>query len=241
MTVPDLMVLDMELASPVELGRGFLAASMAAGPGCICAAPVGAGRLRWLYADRCNVQDARQWAAWIGAGAGLVTWNGLAFDVPVLDEWWGAGIPEPGLMAWPGCKPAWPQPPDGWRRKLEHIDLYALCALIDAGVPVSDLARIGVDARWQQTWPYDVYRRNRGWNLDQVGEATLGISKLEGMTGEEAPKAWQRGEFEKVRKYCAHDVALTRALYRHAWDGGDLVSGTGRRVSIPRSLLEVEP
>jgi hypothetical protein len=217
--IPNLMALDMELAAPAVLGPRFLATSRAAGPGCICSAPVRAGKLRYLYADRCSVDEARRWARENAAYDGVVTWNGLGFDVPVIGHWWfhrhtDRWLPAGGV----------------------HVDLYAICALLDAGVPASELERIGVDAEWGHVWPYDIWRRNRGWRLGQVGLATLGIDK-HGMGGAEAPLAWQRGELDAVRRYCGWDVAITRGLYIHAWEGGELVSGAGRTVTIPRSLL----
>lgn len=43
----------------------------------------------------------------------------------------------------------------------------------------------------------------------------LGVApKMEGMSGAEVWPAYQRGEHEKIRAYCAQDVETTRAVYR---------------------------
>ena len=43
----------------------------------------------------------------------------------------------------------------------------------------------------------------------------LGLGqKGEGMSGAEVYPAWQRGEHDRIARYCAQDVELTRAIYR---------------------------
>lgn len=43
---------------------------------------------------------------------------------------------------------------------------------------------------------------------------TLGLKKAAGMTGDEAPAAWKRGEHARVLSYVAGDVALLADIYR---------------------------
>ena len=222
---PPLVVIDIELAAPVELGRAFLDDSKAAGPGIVGACRVDGARFWWMRADRASIHEIQAWTSRIGA-RGAVTWNGLRFDEPVLDAHLRRIWDDTGGASFFAAA--------GWRR---HVDLCAIATLLDAGVEPSEIVRLGgVDVGWSDTWPYDVYRRHGGWSLGKVGEATLGREK-HGLGGAEAPRAYRRGEIMRVVDYCRHDVALTRALYRHAWDGKPLVSARGRRVVIPRELL----
>lgn len=50
--------------------------------------------------------------------------------------------------------------------------------------------------------------------LQSLAEATLGKGK--GGNGLQAVEWWQKGEYEKVRKYCLEDVRITRELYDYA-------------------------
>ncbi len=50
--------------------------------------------------------------------------------------------------------------------------------------------------------------------LQSLAEATLGKGK--GGDGLKAVEWWQKGEYEKVRKYCLEDVRITRELYDYA-------------------------
>lgn len=227
---PALVALDLELASPVELGPCFMADALAAGPGVVCGARVDRRRVHDLLADRCTVGELERWAAAL-AGVGVVTWNGLSFDLPILDAWLsrlsplaGGAAPQAGRL----------MSSAGWAR---HVDLCALATLISAGVTADELRDNPPTATWWRHYPRPARaRRPGGWKLTQVGIATLGRGKR-GMTGAEAPRAWQRGELDVVIDYCRWDTALTRALYLHAWAGEPLISGRGERVEIPRDLL----
>jgi hypothetical protein len=43
----------------------------------------------------------------------------------------------------------------------------------------------------------------------------LGVGeKAEGLSGSEIYPAWLAGEHDRIRRYCAQDVELTRAIYR---------------------------
>ncbi len=48
-------------------------------------------------------------------------------------------------------------------------------------------------------------------NLDAVAQGTLGISKSG--NGLAAIKMWQEGEIENLKKYCLHDVEITKNIY----------------------------
>lgn len=56
--------------------------------------------------------------------------------------------------------------------------------------------------------------------LQSLAEATLGEGKSG--NGLEAVEWWQKGEVEKVRKYCIDDVRITRAIYDYAKKHGSL-------------------
>ncbi|MES2215909.1 MAG: ribonuclease H-like domain-containing protein [Patescibacteria group bacterium] len=54
----------------------------------------------------------------------------------------------------------------------------------------------------------------RRLKLDTVAEATLGKNKIAG--GAEAVEWWNKGEIDKLIKYCTEDVRITRELYDYA-------------------------
>lgn len=53
---------------------------------------------------------------------------------------------------------------------------------------------------------------HKGWGLDAVAKATLGLGKIG--YGGDAPKWWQAGEHARVINYCVDDVTLERDLCR---------------------------
>ncbi|MFA6295195.1 MAG: ribonuclease H-like domain-containing protein [Candidatus Paceibacterota bacterium] len=54
----------------------------------------------------------------------------------------------------------------------------------------------------------------RRLKLDTVAEATLGMNKTG--AGADAMILWQKGEIDKLIKYCINDVKLTKELYDYA-------------------------
>lgn len=60
----------------------------------------------------------------------------------------------------------------------------------------------------------------RRLKLDTVAEATLGRNKAG--SGLEAIEWWQKGEIDKLVKYCIEDVRLTKDLYDYAANTGTL-------------------
>lgn len=54
--------------------------------------------------------------------------------------------------------------------------------------------------------------------LDSVAEATLGRKKTG--HGLDAITWWQKGEYEKVKKYCIEDVRITKDVYEYALKNG---------------------
>jgi len=51
---------------------------------------------------------------------------------------------------------------------------------------------------------------HKGWSLDNVCKATLGLGKI--ASGEQAPRWFQEGEHARVINYCVDDVTLERDL-----------------------------
>ncbi len=232
MTTPAMLALDLELAAPIPDGApDFMGAAIKAGPSVVCALQVGIDQGITLYADRNRdtlpddwddgpsaryAADQREsWRAHITKSDGLVTWNGIRFDAPVLTAWWA-------MWDWTLG--------EGYT----HVDLCALCSLLDAGVPADHLRDI--PAGWYAKARAEGYRIRRGWRLDRVANATLGQGKAPDMSGKDAPILWQRGELEKVTRYCGVDAQRTRKLYEVAWAGKPLSNGE-RSVVIPRELL----
>ncbi len=58
----------------------------------------------------------------------------------------------------------------------------------------------------------------RRLKLDTVAEATLGRNKIG--HGTEAVEWWQKGEIDKLIKYCIEDVAITKEIYDYALKNG---------------------
>ena len=61
----------------------------------------------------------------------------------------------------------------------------------------------------------------RRMKLDQLAEGTLGVNKSG--NGLEALQWWKKGEIEKVKNYCLHDVRITRDLYEYARKNNKLI------------------
>ena len=61
--------------------------------------------------------------------------------------------------------------------------------------------------------------------LDQLAEGTLGVNKSG--NGLEALQWWKKGEIEKVKNYCLHDVRITRDLYEYARKNNKLIFKEG--------------
>jgi len=146
---------------------------------------------------------------------GVVSWNGVHFDNKVIQK----------------------ASPSIWEvyKDSKHVDLMAICALIQAGVPTKKLTK-GVPADWKKLASGSFDNLHHGWGLDAVGKATLGFGK-QGVGGGDAPIAWQQGRYSEVASYCICDVGVTRALYIHAWNEGWLQSPERGRVRIPHEVL----
>lgn len=69
--------------------------------------------------------------------------------------------------------------------------------------------------------------------LDDVAHATLGIGKSG--TGLMAIEYFRRGEIDKLRDYCTQDVKVTRDVYLHGLEKGEVSYSDrmGRKVSVP--------
>lgn len=60
----------------------------------------------------------------------------------------------------------------------------------------------------------------RRLKLDSLAEATLGAKKSG--SGTQSLQWWKAGEVDKVRQYCLKDVEITRKLFDHALEHGNL-------------------
>lgn len=69
--------------------------------------------------------------------------------------------------------------------------------------------------------------------LDDVAHATLGIGKSG--NGLMAVEYFRRGEIEKLREYCTQDVKVTKEVYLHGLEKGEVAYNDrmGRRVVVP--------
>lgn len=69
--------------------------------------------------------------------------------------------------------------------------------------------------------------------LDDVAQSTLGIGKSG--SGLMAIEYFRRGEIEKLRDYCLQDVRVTKDVYLHGLDKGEISykDRLGKQVSVP--------
>ncbi len=74
--------------------------------------------------------------------------------------------------------------------------------------------------------------------LDDVAHATLGIGKSG--NGLMAVEYWRKGEIDKLREYCLQDVRVTKDVYEHALQNGEVsyMDRAGRKQTIQ---LPIEP
>jgi DEAD/DEAH box helicase domain-containing protein len=97
-----------------------------------------------------------------------------------------------------------------------------------AGASDDMLARI-----WQARGRFE-----KGWKLEEVGQATLGRGKTD--DGALAPIFYQQGQWVKLINYCLGDVHLTRDLCRVADDMGMLKGARGTVMLRPWSGVPPE-
>lgn len=76
--------------------------------------------------------------------------------------------------------------------------------------------------------------------LDDVAHGTLGVGKSG--HGLMAVEYWRKGEIEKLREYCLQDVRVTRDVYEHALQNGEVKfqDRQGQMQTIPLPLEPVE-
>ena len=168
----------------------------------------------------------------LGAGnlASVVTWNGVAFDFPMIEaqlsgfaETVSTSVRQIDLAAIAGLYSITDRRPN-LRREV-------LTAKLSGGVPVGFPTLV-------QYKPGATGNVLSGFSLVSVARATLGIQDAKnGHTGAWAPEAWQRGEYDAVIQYCNQDALVTYLLWVHAWVHGFLVSEKHGRVDIPRVVL----
>jgi uncharacterized protein YprB with RNaseH-like and TPR domain len=72
----------------------------------------------------------------------------------------------------------------------------------------------------------------RRLKLDDVAAATLGERK--NAHGLEAVQWWKQGEIAKIKKYCEHDVLITKKLYEYMRDNKHIKVKdiTGKKISV---------
>ena len=79
-------------------------------------------------------------------------------------------------------------------------------------------------------------------SLNKVTAGTLGAEKSG--NGLDAVIWWQRGEIEKIKKYCQDDVRITKELYDFAFQNGYVVfeqRGQLQKIKLDTSKWEVLP
>jgi DEAD/DEAH box helicase domain-containing protein len=85
----------------------------------------------------------------------------------------------------------------------------------------------------------------RRLKLDTVAEATLGINKSG--NGFDAVNWWNKGEIDKIIKYCIDDVRITKEIYEYAQKNSKLkykdlgVGGAVREIKLDTTHWEKAP
>ncbi len=78
--------------------------------------------------------------------------------------------------------------------------------------------------------------------LDDVAHGTLGIGKSG--NGLMAVEYWKKGEIDKLREYCLQDVRVTRDVYEHALNNGEVSyfdrQGQKQTIALPIEAPEME-
>ncbi len=76
--------------------------------------------------------------------------------------------------------------------------------------------------------------------LDDVAQATLGVGKSG--HGLMAVEYWKKGEIDKLKEYCLQDVRVTKDVYEHALQQGEVFytdrQGGRQRVTLPVAPAE---
>ena len=76
-------------------------------------------------------------------------------------------------------------------------------------------------------------------SLDQIAEGTLGTKKSG--NGLQAVEWWKKGDIENLRKYCLHDVKITKDIYDFAFKHSHLKfreGGKDKLIPLQTSLWE---
>jgi len=77
--------------------------------------------------------------------------------------------------------------------------------------------------------------------LDDVAQATTGVGKSG--HGLMAVEFWRKGEIDKLREYCLQDVRVTRDVYEHALNHGNVsyFDRMGNKQIVPMPIVPPEP
>ena len=157
----------------------------------------------WSYRDQrlrfYGPDDVEDLRARLLAADRISTYNGNSFDYPVI---WGVPRSE------------W-ECPENLRDPIGQNAVSCIKSTLFA--KSNDLlARI-----WQA-----LGCREKGWKLDDVCRATLGVGKID--QGEDAPVLFKAGKWAKLYSYVADDVCLERDLTDFVDTYGFLIGGNGR-------------
>lgn len=101
----------------------------------------------------------------------------------------------------------------------------------------------GVSGRYLTVPHYDILReiwsalkgRKRGYKLDEVAQATIGMGKSG--HGEYATTLFAEGRFAELHDYCIGDVHITAHLFDHIVDSGFIKGADGTELFLEKPLL----
>lgn len=111
--------------------------------------------------------------------------------------------------------------PKLWPR-LERADRIIGYNLLDFDYPCLQTYYTGEMKRFPTVDLLAEIERKLGFRikLDDVAQGTLGVGKSG--HGLMAVEYWRKGELDKLREYCLQDVRVTRDVYDHALQHGDV-------------------
>lgn len=149
----------------------------------------------------------------VTSGCLLVSFNGIAFDFPLMR----------GLLR---------QEADTLRLSESAADLFHSGTLVELCDRFKDLCSVSYDLL-AEIWKVDPDGKfARGVNsLDAIAKANGLPGKA--MTGAMAPHLWTQGRYAEVMNYCAADVAKTRWLFETVCRGQSILRGDGKPLVLP--------
>ncbi len=108
------------------------------------------------------------------------------------------------------------------------FDLPVLKAnMKDSGIDLESVPQVDIMVDIQEQIGHRI-------KLDNVAKATLGSGGKGEMTGLDAIRFWKEGRVDELKKYCLHDVEITKEIYEYGRREGRVwFEGWQRKYAVP--------